>query len=837
MLTEGIYEHPHGRAGPDHEGRVAAVVAGEVRLELPGRLQEAGEEDVAQLVDVEQRGALDAQLPDGRLHGGCPVLQEQLAGLGGLAQANELGHGSPGGPRASSQRAVRGQLEHQHVRELPDALVHLGPQLLHGLAHGLVRQVLVQFIQQVHRPLEVPLGNANVQVLGQLLDPLKREVNNLLLSGGLVLLLLVLILVEGVGGFGGRRGGPGQGLLLQASLLAQGTAALGLLQHLQPLLLDLGVLSLEDAALGEHEQLEHVLHRRVVLDVDHGQPVEGVQGVVAVSAAAVGQRGGHEQTVVHEEGVHPLDLRHVVRIVLHQVAVVDQVLAGALGQQVAAALHLLQEGGESALPPLLVGRRILGRQRQEGVGGGGAAGAQRGVVAVGLEQQGLGDGLHDALLLGEDVAELVHLALQVADLPRRLDELPVVLVDVPLQALRRLLAQRLDALPVLLQVPVPVRLLRQLLHVLPRREAARLQLPPQPAPAAALAQRQRHVRAAAAAARCPPRRHRGHRVAPAPRSPAAGAAARGDAMGPRRAARGGEKGGKGRRAGKERKGRREGKEGLERREGKEGAEGTLPVRAAGRTRRQQQQPAGRCCACAAAAADRGCGSRLRLCRPTGAGLEMGDEDFLLALRLQQEWEEQDKAAAEAAAAAAAKRPDVSPCRSSPRPLSVVDEAWELLDPSPDVHALFVQFNQTLFWGKLEAVAVSWSPRMTRCGTGGCGAERRPGSRGCRVAGKEGCVGRSPEPGRRREAGPCVWGAAGRAPGSVRGVGAVGRAGGRGAQGAGVGEELPLPLCAAPRRAPLVLLPRLLLLGTSMSRIPGRARTAGRGLVAVVVSLA
>lgn len=60
-------------------------------------------------------------------------------------------------------------------------------------------------------------------------------------------------------------------------------------------------------------------------------------------------------------------------------------------------------------------------------------------------------------------------------------------------------------------------------------------------------------------------------------------------------------------------------------------------------------------------------------------------------------------------------------------------------------------------------------------------------------------------------------------------GAVGRAGGRGAQRAGVGEELPLPLCAAPRRAPLVLLPRLLL--------PGTARAAGQGLVAVVVSRA
>ncbi|NXA12769.1 SPRTN protein, partial [Sapayoa aenigma] len=96
----------------------------------------------------------------------------------------------------------------------------------------------------------------------------------------------------------------------------------------------------------------------------------------------------------------------------------------------------------------------------------------------------------------------------------------------------------------------------------------------------------------------------------------------------------------------------------------------------------------------------------------------------LALSLQREWEEEDdmaaaaaaaeeeEAAAAAAGAAAAKRADVSPYRSSLRPLSVVDETWELLDPSPDVHALFVHFNQTLFWGKLEAVTVSWSPRMT-----------------------------------------------------------------------------------------------------------------------------
>ncbi|NXR81062.1 SPRTN protein, partial [Pycnonotus jocosus] len=97
----------------------------------------------------------------------------------------------------------------------------------------------------------------------------------------------------------------------------------------------------------------------------------------------------------------------------------------------------------------------------------------------------------------------------------------------------------------------------------------------------------------------------------------------------------------------------------------------------------------------------------------------------LALRLQKEWEEEDKVATEAAAAAAAKRSAGSPHPSSLRPLSVVDEAWELLDPSPDVHGLFVQFNQTLFWGKLEAVTVSWSPRMTSS-AGICSYHERSG---------------------------------------------------------------------------------------------------------------
>ncbi|XP_029890448.1 DNA-dependent metalloprotease SPRTN [Aquila chrysaetos chrysaetos] len=106
---------------------------------------------------------------------------------------------------------------------------------------------------------------------------------------------------------------------------------------------------------------------------------------------------------------------------------------------------------------------------------------------------------------------------------------------------------------------------------------------------------------------------------------------------------------------------------------------------------------------------------------------MEEEDFVLALQLQELWEAEDKEAEEEeeekkkAAACSEASPDPSQLRS----LSVVDEAWELLDPSPDVHGLFVQFNQTLFWGRLAAVEVSWSPRMTLC-AGVCRYEGKGG---------------------------------------------------------------------------------------------------------------
>ncbi|XP_071508417.1 uncharacterized protein [Diadema antillarum] len=47
-------------------------------------------------------------------------------------------------------------------------------------------------------------------------------------------------------------------------------------------------------------------------------------------------------------------------------------------------------------------------------------------------------------------------------------------------------------------------------------------------------------------------------------------------------------------------------------------------------------------------------------------------------------------------------------------MGIVDERWELIDPNPDIRALFMQFNDRFFWGRLEGVEVKWSPRMTLC---------------------------------------------------------------------------------------------------------------------------
>ncbi|KAJ8270701.1 hypothetical protein GJAV_G00118250 [Gymnothorax javanicus] len=116
-----------------------------------------------------------------------------------------------------------------------------------------------------------------------------------------------------------------------------------------------------------------------------------------------------------------------------------------------------------------------------------------------------------------------------------------------------------------------------------------------------------------------------------------------------------------------------------------------------------------------------------------------DEDFLLAVQLQEQFDFEASTFTTNAVdynvdpVSKKRKVDSSgsvvssyPTSFEPeRPMSIVDESWEMLDPSPDVRAMFLQFNDMFFWGKLCGVEVKWSPRMTLC-AGVCSYEGRGG---------------------------------------------------------------------------------------------------------------
>ncbi|MCJ8749935.1 hypothetical protein PDJAM_G00193280 [Pangasius djambal] len=118
---------------------------------------------------------------------------------------------------------------------------------------------------------------------------------------------------------------------------------------------------------------------------------------------------------------------------------------------------------------------------------------------------------------------------------------------------------------------------------------------------------------------------------------------------------------------------------------------------------------------------------------------MADEDFLLALQLQEQFDNEVSASVwsddNSDSYPLSKKRKVESSEWSvgsysrpvqpERPLSIVDESWEMLDPNPDVRAMFLQFNDMFFWGKLSGVEVKWSPRMTLC-AGVCSYEGRGG---------------------------------------------------------------------------------------------------------------
>ncbi|KAE9547828.1 hypothetical protein FO519_008963 [Halicephalobus sp. NKZ332] len=58
-------------------------------------------------------------------------------------------------------------------------------------------------------------------------------------------------------------------------------------------------------------------------------------------------------------------------------------------------------------------------------------------------------------------------------------------------------------------------------------------------------------------------------------------------------------------------------------------------------------------------------------------------------------------------------------------MSLIDPEYELIDPCPDLHITFLQYNDQFFDGKLIACEVTWSKRMTKC-AGLCQFQPRSG---------------------------------------------------------------------------------------------------------------
>ena len=74
-----------------------------------------------------------------------------------------------------------------------------------------------------------------------------------------------------------------------------------------------------------------------------------------------------------------------------------------------------------------------------------------------------------------------------------------------------------------------------------------------------------------------------------------------------------------------------------------------------------------------------------------------DEDFALALQLSEEY---------------ATENEETNNKELQKAMSIVDPAWELIDPVPNIRELFVEFDTAYFDGMLGSVEVKWSSKMT-----------------------------------------------------------------------------------------------------------------------------
>lgn len=87
-----------------------------------------------------------------------------------------------------------------------------------------------------------------------------------------------------------------------------------------------------------------------------------------------------------------------------------------------------------------------------------------------------------------------------------------------------------------------------------------------------------------------------------------------------------------------------------------------------------------------------------------------DQDYLMALQLQMADLQDEDWKAEADA----DDDIVTQLIVSPRAENLTDPEYDLVDPCPDIHALFQEYDKKYFWSKLGSCVLEWSKRMTIC---------------------------------------------------------------------------------------------------------------------------
>jgi predicted SprT family Zn-dependent metalloprotease len=87
-----------------------------------------------------------------------------------------------------------------------------------------------------------------------------------------------------------------------------------------------------------------------------------------------------------------------------------------------------------------------------------------------------------------------------------------------------------------------------------------------------------------------------------------------------------------------------------------------------------------------------------------------DNDFMLALQMQMQIDDDDEIVEEPLKT---QKP-LKKIQMPPTISSLGDPELDLIDPCPDIRAMFVEFDKLYFWSRLGSCLVEWSKRMTIC---------------------------------------------------------------------------------------------------------------------------